>query len=147
MMMAMMIEDFSGKTELMLWGDDYMKLKNYLEKGKNILVQGYFKQRYNSEEYEFKVASINLLEATKQNFTKQLIIDVSPKAINSEFISFIEKNVKRNPGNSSIKFNFHEPMEDIQVSMYSIEKGFTMNDEMASFLDENIDVDVKVVTV
>jgi hypothetical protein len=30
--------------------------------------------------------------------------------------------------------------------MYSLEKGFTMNDEMVGFLEENKDVDVQVVS-
>lgn len=42
------IEDFTGKTELMLWNDDYVRFQNYLEKGKNVLVQGEFKTRFNS---------------------------------------------------------------------------------------------------
>jgi DNA polymerase-3 subunit alpha len=141
------IEDFSGKTEIMLWSDDYVKFQNYLEKGKNVLVQGFFKQRYNSEQYEFKVASINMLDVIKQSLTKQLIVDVSPKAITPDFVSFIDKNLKSHPGKSSIKFNITEPRENLKVSMYSLEKGFTMNDEMVHWLEENKDVDVQVVTV
>ncbi len=92
------------------------------------------------------MSSINLLEITKQSCTKQLILDASPKAITKDFISFIDKNVKKHPGKSSIKFNLHEPLEDIKVSLYSLEKGFTMNDEMVTFLEENKDVEVKVVS-
>jgi DNA polymerase-3 subunit alpha len=143
---ALSIEDFSGKTELMFWSDDYVKHQNYLDKGKNVLVQGFFKQRYNSEQYEFKISSINLLEITKQNFTKQLVVDVSPKTITPDFITFIEKNVKSYPGKSSIKFTIADPRENLKVSLYSLEKGFTMNDEMATWLEENKDVDVQVVS-
>lgn len=143
---ALTIEDFTGKTELMLWSDDYVKFQNYLEKGKNILVQGHFKQRYNSEQYEFKVVSINMLEVIKQSLTKQLVVDVSPKVITPEFVSFIDKNIKDHPGKSSIKFNIVEPRESLKVSLYSLEKGFTMNDEMVHWLEENKDVDVRVVT-
>ena len=31
--------------------------------------------------------------------------------------------------------------------MYTLEKGFTMNDEMAVFLNENKNIDVSVLTV
>jgi DNA polymerase-3 subunit alpha len=62
---SMTIEDFSGKTELMLWGEDYVKFKAYLEKGNNLLVSGNFRQRYNSDDYEFRVLSVNLLETAK----------------------------------------------------------------------------------
>ena len=141
------IEDFTGKTELMLWSDDYVKYQNYLEKGKNVMVQGSFKSRYNSEQYEFKVTSINMLEVTKQNFTKQLIMDLSTEAVTPDFVKFIEKNVKAYPGKSSIKFNISDPAQNLKIGLYSLEKGFTMNEEMVHFLEQNKDVEVQVMTV
>ncbi len=139
------IEDFTGKTELMLWSDDYVKFQNYLEKGRNILVTGCFKTRYNSNQYEFKITSVNMLEVTKQSFTKQLIMDVSAKAITGDFVNFIDKNVKAYPGKSTLKFNIHDSKDNLKLSLYTLEKGFTMNDEMVHFLEENPDVEVQVV--
>jgi DNA polymerase III subunit alpha len=139
------IEDFSGKVEIMLWSDDYVKFQNYLDKGKSIMVQGEFKSRFNSEQYEFKVTSINLLEVTKQNFTKQLILDVPTRIINSDFVDFFDKNIKTYPGKTSIKFNIFDSKENMKLSLYSLEKGVTMNDDIVHWLEENKDVDVQVV--
>jgi DNA polymerase-3 subunit alpha len=141
------IEDFSGKVELMLWSDDYVKFQNYLDKGKSIMVQGEFKSRFNSEQYEFKVTSINLLEVTKQNFTKQLILDVPTRIINSDFVDFFDKNIKAYPGKTSIKFNINDAAHNVRIGLYTLEKGVTMNDEIIGWLEENKDVDVAVVTV
>ena len=61
------IEDFTAKTEIMLWSDDYMRFKHYVEAGKNLRwLTGYFRARYNTEQYEFKVNNICLLETAKQ---------------------------------------------------------------------------------
>lgn len=144
---SLCIEDFTGKTELMLWSDDYVKFQNYLEKGRNILVIGSFKSRFNSNQYEFKVQSINMLEVTKQSFTKQLILDVPSRIINADFVDFFDKNVKSYPGKTSIKFNIIEPHDNFIFSLYTLEKGVTMNDEIVHWLEENKDVDVAVVTI
>jgi len=141
---ALAIEDFSGKTELMLWSDDYMRFKDYLDKGKNVLVNGYFKSRYNTDQYEFKVSSISLLETAKQNLTKGVDISIHPGSITPEFVTFIDNNVRNHPGKSSLRFHIHEPLENLKISLYTLEKGFTMNDEMADFLLSNADVDVSV---
>ena len=141
---ALTIEDFSGKTELMLWSDDYVRFQNYLEKGKNLLINGFFKQRYNSEQFEFKVTSITLLEMAKQTLTRQLEINIEPASVTKEFVTFIEKNVRENPGKSSLRFNIYEPAENLKVTMYTLEKGFTMNDEMAGYLLDNPDVEINV---
>jgi len=140
------IEDFTGKAEFMLWSEDYVKYQNYLEKGMIVLVEGGFKQRYNSQEYQFNLSRIHLLETVKTNLTKQVIIDVQPQFINTDFVNFIDQNIKANPGKTSIKFNVKDLRNNHKVGMYSLEKGFTMNDEMALFLNDNVDVEVSVVT-
>jgi DNA polymerase-3 subunit alpha len=144
---SFVMEDYTGKCEFMLWSDDYTRYAHYLEKGKNLFVTGYFKQRYNKSEFEFKVDKVILLESIKQNLTRQVIVDVEAKHINEELIDFIEKNVKSHPGKSSLKFNIVESRNNLRSSMYTLENGFEMNDEMAGFLQEKPELDVQVVTV
>ncbi len=141
------IEDYSGKAEFMLWSEDYVKYTNYLEKGLIVLVEGTFKTRYKSDQYEFKLSKVHLLETVKPALTKQVIIEVQPQFISSNFVNFIEQNVKNNPGKTAIKFNIVDVRNNFKVVMYSLETGFTMNDDMAVFLNENKDVDVSVVTL
>ena len=144
---SMMIEDFTGKTELLLWSDDYVRFQNYVEKGNNILVNGFFKQRYNSDQYEFKVTNITLLETVKQNLTKQLDIKIDAASVTAGFVSFVENNIKSNPGKSVLKINLFEAEENLKISLFSAEKGFTMNEDMAEFLLDNPDVEVSVALV
>jgi DNA polymerase III subunit alpha len=140
------IEDYSGKSEFMLWSDDYMRFTNYLEKGKNLFITGAFKPRFNKVEYEFKIEKISLLESIKQNLTKQVIINVEARFINEEMLRFFEKNLKTFPGSSILKFNVKDMKTQCRVSMQSAEKGFEMNDEMALFLQSRPELEVQVVT-
>ncbi|MFM6937859.1 MAG: DNA polymerase III subunit alpha, partial [Aquirufa sp.] len=74
------IEDFSGKSEFMLWSDDYVRFSNYLEKGKNLFITGQFKTRWGKEnEFEFKVQSVILLESIKSIMTKELTLHIKAK--------------------------------------------------------------------
>ncbi len=139
------IEDFSGKTEYVLWSEDYVKFQNYLEKGQNILLNGFFRNRYNQPNvFEFKINTMSLLETVKQMLTRSVEISMHPGAVNEEMVQFLEKNLQAFPGKSTLKFNIVEPKENLRISMYTIEKGFLMNEEMADFLMNNPDVDVKV---
>ena len=61
-------------------------------------------------------------------------------------VTFIEQNVKRFPGRSGLKFNINEPKSNFKISMYSIENGFEMNDEMAAFLLDKPEMEIQVVT-
>ena len=142
------IEDFSGKTELALWSDDYIKFTNYLDKGKNLLITGYFKTGWKKEgepdRYEFKITSINLLETVKQTLTKTVEISMHAASVSNELIHFFNKNLKSNSGKSSLRFNIIEPTENLKISLFNSEKGFGMNDDMAEYLLNNPDLEVSV---
>ena len=140
------IEDYSGKSEFMLWSEDYVRYTNYLEKGMIVMVEGAFRPRYNSDQYEFRLSKIHLLETVKPTLTKQVVIEVEPQFIEEKLIDFLYSNIKSNPGKSSIKFNVVDKRNNLKIGMYSLENGFTMNDEMAVFLNENKDVEVSVIT-
>jgi len=141
-----MLEDYTGKSEFILWSDDYTRFTNYLEKGKNLFVTGSFRQRFNKAEYEFKVEKIILLESIKQHLTKQLNLEIEARHINPKMIEFIEKNVKKFPGRSSLRFNILEPKNKYKASMYTMDNGFEMNEEMAIWLQQNPELEVQVVT-
>ena len=140
------IEDYSGKTEFMLWSEDYVKYTNYMEKGMIVMVEGVFRQRYNTEQYDFRLNRLHLLETVKSTLTKQLVIDVEPGFIDSGMVDFIEANVRTHPGKSSLKFNIIDNRNNFKVGLYSLENGFTMNDELAVFLNDRLDLEVSVVT-
>lgn len=138
------IEDYTAKMELTLWSDDYVRFSNYLEAGMVIFITGCFRQRYNKSEFEFKVNSITLLESMMKACTKKLQIETHPKFIDENIIGFVEKNVKKFPGKSSLKFYLSEPASKLKVGMYTLANGFEMNDEMAKFLQEKPELEVQV---
>src|ERR1019366_8195255 len=74
---SFVIEDFSGKTDFILWSEDYVKFQNYLEKGQNILITGFFRNRFKQENvFEFKATSMSLLETVKQTMTKNIELNL-----------------------------------------------------------------------
>lgn len=138
------IEDFTGNVEVALWSENYQKFQHYLEKGKSLLVQGYFKQNWKGDGYEFAVTNICLLETAKTTLTKSLELNMHPSSIDENMIAFIQKNIKQHPGNVSLKFNVIEPSENIKLTMSLFDKGFAMNEELAEYLLRNEDVEVSV---
>jgi DNA polymerase III subunit alpha len=140
------IEDYSGKTEFMLWSEDYNRYRNYLEKGLNVYITGFFKQRFNKPELEFKIERMILLETIKQQLTKQVTIDVEARHLNNTIVDFLVQNIKSHPGNSALRFNIKEPKEKLAISLVTVENGFEMNDDLANYLYVNPEFDVKVVT-
>ncbi|HVT84341.1 MAG TPA: DNA polymerase III subunit alpha [Chitinophagaceae bacterium] len=140
------IEDYSGKTTLLLFSEDYMKFTPMLQQGNTVFIIGFFKQRYNRDEFEFKVLNVSLVETMKRHLTKQLNIEVHPKNINEEMIRFVEKNMKEFPGGATLKFTVTEPKNNWKISLVSLSNGFEMNNEMIDFLQRKPELEVQVIT-
>ena len=140
------VEDYSGKTELILFSEDYLKFTPLLQQGHTVFITGFFKPRYNREEFEFKILSVSLVETIKRNLTRQLNIEASPQDINDDIIRFLEKNMKNFPGKSTLKFTLTEPKNKMKISLMTMSSGFEMNDEMVNFLENKPELEVQVIT-
>ncbi len=142
---AFTVEDYTGKTEVMLWGDDYVRYNSYLHLGQALLICGSFKQRYNKPEYEFKIATISLAENIKRTLTKQLQLAIDVRNIEKDMVEFFEKNIKMFPGKSTLKVIVSEPKNNWKISLASLDNGLEMNNDLIAFLEEKPEIEVNVI--
>jgi len=140
------IEDYSGKTDIVLWSDDYAKFSPFLLHGSTVFLTGFFRQRYNRPEFEFKCTSVSMAETLKRNLTKQVHIEMHPKDITKDVVEFIDKNVRNHPGKATLKFTVSEPKSNWRISLLTLDNGFEMNDELTEFLENKPEFDVQVTT-
>ena len=138
------IEDYSAKMELMLWSEDYVRFNNFLETGMVVCLSGAFSQRFKTSSFEFKLNSVTLLESLMKACTKKVQIEMKPEDVTVDFVEFVENNVNTFPGNTTLKFCISDLKRKLKFGMYSLEKGFEMNDEMAMFLQERPELDIQV---
>jgi DNA polymerase-3 subunit alpha len=141
------LEDFSGKVEITLFGDQYIKFSNYFTAGTCIHVKGSYEKWESRNEWNFRVNEICLLETIKKAFTKQVQLTFQAGTINVDQVSFLQENMKKNPGKSRLKFIFVDQIEKLIVSMKTTERGIEMNDEMADFLENTPLIDVQIDTI
>lgn len=141
------LEDYSGKTEVILWSDDYAKFSPFLLQGSTVFLTGFFRQRFNRPEFEFKCTSVSMAETLKRNLTRQVNIEMHPKDITTDVVDFIDKNVRNHPGKATLKLTLNEPRHNWRVSLLTLDNGFEMNDELTEFLEDKPEFDVQVTTV
>ncbi|MGN7820693.1 DNA polymerase III subunit alpha [Chitinophaga sp. 22536] len=142
---VMTIEDYSGKFEFALWSEDFIRFAPYLKPGLCLFINGGFKsKRFNDNEYEFKVSSIQLLQEVKKTHTKQVFLATSPKLLNRETVDFLVENINRYPGNSQLHLQLVDIDDNLQVKMHTFNRNIEMNDELAHFLRKQPDLDVYI---
>jgi len=144
---SFVIEDYSGKTELVLFGDDYVRYQAYMQQGSTIYIVGSFKQRFNKSEYEFKVSSLALGENVKRQLTRQLQLEMDVRNLSPETIAFLEENVKKFPGKSSLRIVVSEPRNQLKANLVTMDSGFEMNSDLIQFLSGKPEIDVQVTAV
>ncbi|PSL44938.1 DNA polymerase III alpha subunit [Chitinophaga niastensis] len=142
---VMTIEDYTGKFEFALWSEDFIRFAPYLKPGLCLFINGGFKsKRFNDNEYEFKVGSIQLLQEVKKTHTKQVFLNTMPKSLNRQTVDFLVDNVNRYPGNSILHLQLTDRDEQLQAKLHTFNKNIEMNDELAGFLYKQPDIDVYI---
>ncbi|MBE2230012.1 MAG: DNA polymerase III subunit alpha [Chitinophagaceae bacterium] len=141
------IEDYTGKTEFPLFSEDYMRLSPLLQPGSTLMIQGFFKPRYNKDEFEFKVTSVSLAETMKKLMTKQLTIETHPQTLNPEMVAFFENNMRSFPGKTNLRITLAEPRNKMRISLVTMNGGIEMNEELVQFLETNPALEVQVQTI
>lgn len=142
----LVMEDYSGKAEFTFWSEDYARYQHYFEKGMVLMLEGGFRARYNSDQYEFRVNKLHLLESVKPALTKQVMLDVTPSQVSEELILFMEQQMKQFPGSTQLRFQVTDLRTNYRATLYTLQKGVTMNDELAHYLENHPDIGVNVVT-
>ena len=81
-----------------------------------------------------------------RTLTKEVKIEIQPENIKAEMINFLEANVKEHHGKTTLKFVIKDFDDQMKVGLYTLEKSFTMNDDMAIYLNNKTDIGVSVLT-
>lgn len=131
------LEDFSGKADFFLWGEDYARYSHYVENGMNLTIEGVFRQQFNRETYEFKVNKIILLETLKDTITREIVINVDYRYVNGEMVNFLTSNIESNPGDTPLKFKLYDERECYLVALAGIKSKFRINDDFIEFANNN----------
>lgn len=140
---SFVIEDYSGKLELMLFSEDYIKFAQLLQPDNIVFIQGYYKQRFNGE-FDFKISSICLAESVKKNFTKGLTIQLPAADVTNEMIQFMHQNLRVHRGSAKLTFSIVDEEDGLQIELLSNGKGFEMNNELIEFLSNQVNWQIKV---
>ncbi|RYY57007.1 MAG: DNA polymerase III subunit alpha [Chitinophagaceae bacterium] len=140
------LEDYSGKTEVALFREDYLRLSPLMTLGTAVYVTGYFKPRFKTEEFEFKINTVSLAETMKSMMTRQVNLDIDPGKLTREMIDFVEKNMRMyRGGQTALRFSLSDPRERMRIILNTGTNSFTMNDEFIEFLDDQPDLGVQII--
>jgi DNA polymerase-3 subunit alpha len=94
---SMLLEDFSDTHEIVLFGEDYVKLKSFFTDGYFLQVRGNIGERFKQKDnWEFKATQMTLLSELRDKMAKCLTIQLPLQEVSEEFMTRMDEIVKTN---------------------------------------------------
>lgn len=143
--MILKIEDFTGSGEVPLFGDDYINFGKYGRPGLYILLKGRVQpRRYNENQLELKIHSIQLLPDVKDSLIEKLTITLPLHEMNTQMIEELSTLTKNNPGKSLLYFQVVDGERNMKVDLFSRHMKVNVKKELIDYLVENEDIVFKI---
>lgn len=116
----LVLEDYSGKFEFVLWSEDYLKFKSFLMPGLFLFVEGAVVRRtWGEQNLEFKIRTMDLLNEIGVKRAKGLEVRVPTEALNAELVKQMEALFNEYNGGTPLYLNLRDDRENLSVDLLS----------------------------
>jgi DNA polymerase III subunit alpha len=140
------LEDYSGNCTFTLFGEDYLKFRNFMNMGWFLFVEGaVIKNTWGQMNIELKIRNIDLLNEIGLKRSKGVQLRMNAEEITREFIGRIEGVCQEFTGNTPLYLKIRDEKENIYLELLS--RRFRVNpvNDMVKKLKKVGEVEVEVV--
>jgi DNA polymerase-3 subunit alpha len=142
----MVMEDYSGKYEFVMWSEDYMKFKSFLMPGIFLFVEGnVLRKTWGDLALEFKIRNMELLNDVGAKRTKGLQLKVPAKSVSKDLIQQIENICTEFNGSTPLYVSLKDEEENITLEMLSRKIRVKAGNDLVAKMKRIPEVEVEVV--
>ena len=124
------VEDFSGSTEITLFGEEYLKWKHMLLPGHLIFLKGKYQPRFNNDDrFELKLSSITLMQDLREKMTRNITLQLSLQSIDERFIRQMEELIQHHTGTVPLNFCVTDDSENVSLNLHPQKNGIVFSDD------------------
>ncbi len=139
------LEDYSGNTSFMLFGEDYLKFKNFTNIGWFLFIEGTaVKNNWGQQNLEIKIRNIDLLNEIGVKRSKGIQLKVNASEITPDLIGKIEDVCQEFSGETPLFLKVRDDQENISLELMS--RKFRVNpvNDMVKKMKKVTDVEVRI---
>ncbi|MCB0773669.1 MAG: hypothetical protein KDB93_09865, partial [Flavobacteriales bacterium] len=137
------LEDHHGKHDFMLFSEDYMKFKIYLQQGTLLMVKGRATERTwgrDEGQMEFKISSIDLLADARDKYITKLIVQVDADRVNEAVSRELQEILASSKGQCKVLVSIVDQQEKLRVEAISKKNSVAISTELTDQLDSLPDI-------
>jgi len=133
----MIINDYTGNFEILLWEKNYVAYGNYLVNGQKLMIQGvYDEHKFRPGTMEFQIQNMMLLDEVRKVLTKKILLSMPLLKVDEAFVTFLENNVKTHPGTTELVLRVFD-WDGKEVRLKTQNRKIEVNDELIAYLNEH----------
>ena len=130
------IEDFTGSSEIALFGEPWLKWSNMMKIGNYLFIKAKCEQyRYNPERIDFIINSIELLQDVKDSAISTLTVSMPLSMLDKEFVSDLD-TLTQVEGKTTLRFEFNDlaDPDNSRVSLASGSRRISVTHDLVNYL-------------
>lgn len=138
------LTDYTDSYKMFFFAKDYVDFGKFCKPGLYLLVRGVVQNRYGSEQLEFKVNRIELMDEVREKYFKSITIQMPLQAITAQVISDLERLTLNTRGKTLLKFDIWDPETKLMVNLFSRNVRIEISDELLAFFEKQDDLVFKI---
>ena len=140
------LEDFSGSHTFSLFSKDYERFMKYTQVHNALLIKVAVKKRFQKKEEqgsetpcELRIQGMMLLSNTKDEFIKEVHIELPLRSATPELRAALLKEFRRHKGNARLYMDllFEHDGEEDRLSLFSKKFRLSPDEELFNFIEKN----------
>ena len=120
---VIVLEDYSGTKEFRLFGENYIKFRNYFIAGALLYISASIRKRSWDASLFISFDQVNLLSEVASKLIHEINFSINLHNINYDFVQSLIGVVKKHPGKHNLKLNIY----DEKVNLSFLSKNYQVN--------------------
>ena len=133
----LIVEDYTGSTELMLFSKDYIEYNKFMVQNIFVYIKAKIQERYNQAGIlEIKIQKIELLENVKENAFNTLKLKMKLEDVSDKLINGLDQLLNNYQGKCNVEFVVEDKAENMHIKLFSKKNKVAINDELLMQIDK-----------
>lgn len=147
---SFIIEDYSDSYEIMVFGEDYVKFKGYLQEGFFVQIRGLVQERFKQiGNWGFELKHIQLLSDLRDKMAKSFTIQLPLHLLDDKLVQLVQNLVdstkaEGTESNCQLKFKILDVQDQLAIEMPAKATRITLTNEFLDGIEKIEGVDYKL---
>ncbi|MBE8714502.1 DNA polymerase III subunit alpha [Sphingobacterium hungaricum] len=139
---SFVIEDYGDSYEIMAFGENYIKNKDYMQEGYFVQIRGLIQERFKQiGNWDFELKNIQLLSDLKEKLAKSVILEYPLELLTDDFVERVEELVSKaqeegKQAYCQFKFKIFDNQDQYAIEMPCNKQKLVLTNEFLDGIEE-----------